>query len=113
MKLEPDDLLVQSLTLIYFCATLWFGVSTPLIPVRQFARQQVGIVIGIVLIACAMGWCYLFFAVLHAQISTLYGPLLYEVLLILAVAITYLPIKPWRKRSRRSGSRALRVARAE
>jgi|SRR5579864_5224344 len=113
MNLRPDYLFLQSSALIYFCGWLWLSISTAVIPVRQFAHRQLGVTIGIVLVLSALIWGYLFIEILAAGLNPIEVPLTTELILIVVMATTYFPLKPWSSHPVDSAPQFVRVARIE
>jgi hypothetical protein len=113
MSLRPDHLFLESSALLYFCGWLWLSVSTAVIPLRQFARRQFGVAIGIVLILSATIWGYLFIGILAAGQNPVQVPLTVELLLIVIMATTYFPLKPWSSHPVDGTAKFVRTARIE
>ena len=113
MNLRPDYLFLQSSALIYFCGWLWLSVSTAVIPVRKFAKRPLGVAVGIVLVVSAVVWGYLFIDILAVGLNPIEVPLTTELILIVVMATTYFPLKPWSSHAVEGTPQFVRVARIE
>jgi len=96
MSLQPDRLFLQSATLIYFSGWLWLAYSIRLFPVRSIAQRPLAFVIGLTLSGSTVIWGYLIISILiETGINPFRLSLTTEFLLIMALAASYFPLKPW------------------
>ncbi len=98
MIFPPDQLFLQSATIIYFSGWLWLLCSLGLVSIRPGAWPWFSSVIGLVLLVTALGWVYLIiFILIEAGANPFRLPLSLELILIAVIGVTYVPLAPWRQ----------------